>query len=79
MSNGTRKITIDEMAKVNGGYVVLDKEDENKFWIVRQDGSVIAPAPSLEKAQEFAKAFNVSSTVLTAEEYRNLFGRDLNW
>ena len=76
--NNAREINLNEMEKVNGGYVVDDAAN-NKFWIVRQDGSVIAPAPSLEKAQEFAKEFQTSPSVMTMEEYKKHFGRDLIW
>ncbi len=76
--NNAREINLNEMEKVNGGYVVNDAAN-NKFWIVRQDGSVIAPAPSLEKAQEFAKDFHTSPSVMTMEEYKKHFGRDLIW
>ena len=76
--NNAREINLNEMEKVNGGYVVNDAAN-NKFWIVRQDGSVIAPAPSLEKAQEFAKEFQTSPSVMTMDEYKKHFGRDLIW
>ena len=76
--NNTKELNLSEMEKVNGGYVVND-EANSKYWIVRQDGSVIAPAPSLEKAQEFAKDFQTSPSVMTMEEYKKHFGRDLVW
>ena len=76
--DNAREINFDEMKKVSGGYVVND-EANNKYWIVRQDGSVIAPAPSVEQAQEFAKEFQTSPTVMTMEEYKKHFGRDLVW
>ena len=76
--NTAREINLNEMEKVNAGYVVNDAAN-NKFWIVRQDGSVIAPAPSLEKAQEFAKEFQTSPSVMTMEEYKKHFGRELVW
>ena len=73
-----RETNLDEMGKVSGGYVVNDAAN-SKYWIVRQDGSVIAPAPSEEKAIEFAKDFNTSPSVMTMEEYKKHFGRDLVW
>jgi hypothetical protein len=76
--NNAKEINLNEMEKVSGGYVVND-ETNNKYWIVRQDGSVIAPAPSLEKAQEFAKEFQTSPSVMTMDEYKKHFGRDLVW
>lgn len=66
------------MEKVSGGLVV-DDGDGQKFWLVRQDGTVISPVPGKDKAQEFAKAYSISSSVITKEEYRKLFGRDLKW
>ena len=71
-------LNLDESALegVAGGYVV---DDGQKYWIVRQDGSVISPAPGREKAQEFAKAYGLSTTVLNKEEYKAKFGRDLIW
>ena len=33
----------------------------------------------LEKAEEFAKAYGESTRVVSKEEYKNLFGRDLVW
>ena len=36
-------------------------------------------APTKEKALEFIKAFNESSTVMTPEEYKEHFGRELVW
>ncbi len=78
MDNEKMKLNMEEMEKVTGGYVV-DEGTGNKFWVVRQDGSVIAPAPTLEKAIEFAKAFSVSTTVMDRAEYKKRFGRDLEW
>ena len=72
------RIEPDDLDKVTGGYVV-DDSYSNKYWIVRQNGTVIAPAPSLELAIEFAKEFRTSPSVLTMEEYKAKFGRDLVW
>ena len=66
------------MKKVSGGVVVAD-EDEKIWYIVRQDGTVIGPAPSEDKAIEFAKTMNVSTELLTKEEYKTRFGRELVW
>lgn len=71
-----REMDLHDLEKASGGYVV---EDSGKYWIVRQNGSVISPAPDREKAVEFAKTFNTSPTVISAEEYKKLFGRDLVW
>ena len=74
----TKKLNMNEMEKVTGGYVV-DNGTGDKFWIVRQDGTVLGYAPTKEKAIEFAKSFNVSTTVMTLEKYKEHFGRDLKW
>ena len=58
---------------------MVDEGDGKQIWLVRQDGSVIGPAPTVESAKEFAKGFNVSPTVITKEEYKARFGRDLVW
>ena len=59
--------------------IVIDDEDENRYWLVRQNGTVIAPTPGEAKALEMAKAFNISTEILTKEEYRAKFGRELVW
>ena len=78
MSTEKKELNMEEIEKVSGGYVV-DNGTGDKYWVVRQDGSVIAPAPSLENAIDFAKAFGVSATVMTLEEYKNFFGHELKW
>ena len=78
MENEKMELNLNEMENVTGGYVV-DNGTGDKYWVVRQDGSVIAPAPSLEQAVEFAKAFSVSTTVMDLDEYKKHFGRDLKW
>lgn len=77
MSN-INELNPNEMEKVSGGYVV-DNGTGDKFWIIRQNGTVIAPAPTLEQAKEYAKAFGVSATVMNLEEYKARYGRDLKW
>ena len=67
-----------ELEEVSGGYVV-DDGDGKKYWLIRQNGSVISPVPGREMAQEFAKAYSLSTTVLTREEYKKKFGRELVW
>lgn len=73
-----KELTEEQLEQINGGYVVEDRE-QNMCYLVRQDGSVIAPAPSVKKAAEFAKAYSVSATVMTTEEYKKHFGRDFEW
>lgn len=78
MDNEKMKLNMEEMEKVSGGYVVEDGTG-SKYWVVRQDGKVIGPAPTLDNAIDFAKAFGVSTKVMTLEEYKNFFGHDLKW
>ena len=68
----------EELSAVSGGMIV-DDGDGKKYWLVRQKGTVISPVPGLEKAEEFAKAYGESTRVVSKEEYKNLFGRDLVW
>ncbi len=72
------ELNLNQMKDIGGGYVVLDPKT-NKYMIVRQDGSVVAPAPDQETAIRFARQFNTSGTVLTLDEYKKKFGRDLAW
>jgi len=78
MSENRKTLTLDEMEKVSGGLVVNDTVAK-KFWVVREDGTVIGPAPDQEHATEYAKAFSVSQRVITTDEYKKLFGHDLVW
>ena len=71
------KITLDDLAKATGGVIV--DEGNGKFWVVRQDGTVYAPAPSLEKALEYARTLSISTEILTKDQYKKRFGRDLVW
>ena len=74
-----RKMLSDvDMKDVNGGVIVNDV-DAGKYWLVREDGSVIAPTPTLEKAEEFARTLNVSLETLTKDEYEKRFGKALEW
>lgn len=71
-------LKLSEMEQVSGGLVV-DNGTGDKYWIIRQDGTVIGPAPILNDAVSFAKAFNTSQDVITMQEYKKRFGRDLVW
>ena len=78
MANERKTLTPAEMEKISGGLVVSDKAN-NKYWVVREDGTVIGPAPDETYAKDYAKAFGVSQTILTMEDYKKRFGRDLVW
>ncbi len=73
-----KELTIEEVEKVNGGMVVFD-EAENKYWVVGQDGKVLGPAPDEKAAVQYARIFNTSAKVITMEEYKEHFGRELVW
>ena len=74
-----KKMLFDEELREVSGGMIVDDGDGKKFWLVRQNGTVISPVPGLEKAEEFAKAYGESTRVVSKEEYKNLFGRDLVW
>lgn len=78
MANEKKSLSLEEMKKISGGLVVNDKEN-NKYWVVREDGTVIGPAPDETHAKDYAKAFSVSQTIITLEDYKKRFGRDLVW
>ncbi len=78
MTKDVKTLDMEKLEKVNGGFVVGDQK-QNKYCVVRQDGTVLVPAPTKEKAIEFAKAYNVSQTVMTSEEYQKHFGRPIEW
>ena len=71
-------LTPEQLETISGGMIV-DDGDGKMFWLVRQNGTVISPVPGLENAVEFAKAYRESTRVVTQEEYKKLFGRDLVW
>ena len=78
MSEKIEKLN-DQMAEEISGGVIVDDGDGKKFWLVRQDGTVISPVPGKEKAVDFAKAYNISQQIMTKEEYARRFGRELVW
>ena len=73
-----KELTAEDVKKVNGGLVVQD-EAEKKYWVVGQDGKVLGPAPDEKAAILYAKILNTSPKVITMEEYKKIFGRDLVW
>ena len=79
-SKESKKIALSDLTleDVAGG-VIVDDGDGKKFWLVRQDGSVISPGPGREKAVDFARAYHISEQIMTKEEYARRFGRDLAW
>lgn len=78
MSKEMKKLEDLTMEEVSGG-VIVDDGDGKKFWLVRQNGTVISPVPSREKAVEFAAAYGISTQIMTKEEYARHFGRELVW
>jgi len=68
-------LTLEDVA----GGMIVDDGDGQKFWLVRQDGTVISPVPGKEKAIEFAHAYSISTQIMTKEEYARHFGRPLVW
>ena len=67
-----------DLENISGGLIV-DDGDGKKFWLVRQDGTVISPVPGKKKAVEFAEAFHISTKIMTKEEYYEHFHRELRW
>jgi len=59
--------------------VIVEDNDGKTYWLVRQDGSIISPVPSKEKAIDFAHAYSISTQIMTKEEYASRFGRPLVW
>lgn len=78
IENNYKKLDDLDLQEVSGG-VIVDDGDGQKFWLVRQDGTVISPVPSKEKAIEFAQAYHISPQIMTKEEYARHFGRELCW
>ena len=70
------ELTPEELGNATGAAIVADGD---KYWLVRQDGTVVAPAPSQAKAIEFAKTLSISTEILTKEEYAKRFARELRW
>lgn len=78
MSEKACALSDQQAEKVSGG-VIVDDGDGQKFWLIRQDGTVIAPVPGKEKAVEFAQVYHISPQIMTKEEYARHFGRELIW
>lgn len=69
------KLNLDQAGQVTGGFV-LNNEEKKEIWVVKQDGSKIAPAANLDEARRIAKQYNISPTVLTEKDYKEHYGRD---
>ena len=67
-----------DLEGVSGGVIVVEAGNQ-KYWLVRQNGTVISPVPTLEKPQELAKAYGIITKVLTRDEYKSMVGRELTW
>ena len=78
MTTEVKNLSEQELEAVSGG-VIVDDGDGQKFWLVRQDGTVISPVPGKEKAIDFAKAYHISTQIMSKEEYTRHFGRELTW
>ena len=78
MSNKMKALDDLTTEEVAGG-VIVDDGDGKKYWLVRQNGTVISPVPGKEKAVEFAAAYGISTQIMTKEEYAHHFGRELVW
>ncbi len=74
----TNELNPEQLEQVAGGYIVSDTIN-HKYCVVRQDGSKLVPTPTLEKAIEYAKPYHVSETIMTPEEYKKHFGREVEW
>ncbi len=70
------ELSMSDLEKISGGVIVDDGSD--KLWLVRQDGSIIGPAPR-DKATSFAKSFSTSTEILTTNDYEKRFGRSFKW
>lgn len=72
------ELTSEMLEGISGGVIVNDGDGE-RYWLVRQNGTVISPVPSLEKAKEFISAYGESPRVISREEYKKIYGKDLVW
>ena len=73
-----KEMNAEDLTSATGGLIV-DDGDGKKYWLVRQNGTVISPVPGLKNAQDFIKAYGEDARVISKEEYRRLYGRDLVW
>ena len=72
-----QELNLDEMDKVSGGLIVKDAAT-NKYWVTKDDGVVVFPAPNKACAVDLAKALKVETEIITLEEYKKRFGHELS-
>jgi hypothetical protein len=72
-----QELNLDEMDKVSGGLIVKDAAT-NKYWVTKDDGVVVFPAPNKACAVDLAKALKVEQEIITLEEYKKRFGHELS-
>lgn len=73
-----KEMNLNDLEAVSGGDVVKSG-DGKQFWIVRHDGTVAGTAPTQELAIQYAKQLNTSPEIITKEQYKAKYGRDLVW
>lgn len=76
--SGMDEMKLEDLESVSGGDVVKSA-DEKQFWIIRHDGTVAGTAPTKELAIQFAKQLNTSPEIITKEQYKKKYGRELVW
>lgn len=75
MSENTRQeVTTDELKMVSGGYVI--KEGDTYYVIDDKSGRVLNTSPVETLAKMSAKYQGNSDRLISADEYREIFGRD---
>lgn len=72
-----KELTLNELDNVNGGLIVKDAAT-NKYWVTKDDGVVVFPAPNKACAVDLAKALKVKPEIITLEEYKKRFGHELS-
>ena len=63
----TKKVQLDEDLDAVSGGLLVDEGNGKQYWLVRRDGSVIAPVP-VEKGAELDKENESSDKDVTKEE-----------
>ncbi len=67
-----KQIDMEELKKVGGGLIV---EARGKYWTVTDDGQGFSPVAytKLEDAEESARSFGLSTTVMSRSEFLEKF------